>query len=162
MNNLSQYIIEKLHLNKDTKVSEELVHEGDMVLTIIHDSDYHRPFEISLSYYIVKDCNSNELKCTSNKDSWFYEFKLNSTYNKPINNVSDLDKVFAYKKGEAKKSGFEYILLKSEAIGFLKEVVNSYDKNIIVPGLNTKYENVIYFKDWQYQAKDLLKIFESN
>ena len=55
----------------------------------------------------------------------------------------------------------KFIFDKAES-NFLKEVVNSYDKNIIVPGLNTKYENVIYFKDWQYQAKDLLKIFESN
>ena len=90
------------------------------------------------------------------------EYAISVTYNDPSEEKTGLDKVFAYKAGAAKKGEFEYILLKDEAIEFLKEAVKSNDRNISIPGFKNKYENVIYFDSYQYQAKDLLEIFESN
>ena len=160
MKNLNHYIFEKLKINKDTKLDKNLVNKGDIVLVIMHH-DYHRQFEISLSYYIVIDCNSNKLRCKRDGGLLIYEYDLSDIY-KSEKEINGLDKVFAYKAGMAKKGEFEYILLKDEAIEFLKEAVKLKDKNISVPEFKNKFENVIYKDDYQYQAKDLLEIFESD
>lgn len=161
MKYLNTYILEKLKINKDTKLDKDLVHKGDIVLAIIHNN-YHRQLEISLAYYIVTDCDSKELKCKRDGGIMINEYNLSVTYNDPLKEKTGLNKVFAYRKGAAKSGEFEYILLKDEAIEFLKEAVKSKDRNISIPGFNNKYENVIYFNSYQYQAKDLLEIFESN
>lgn len=160
MKNLNKYIFEKLKINKNTKLDKDLVHKGDIVLVILHHY-YHRRFEISLSYYIVIDCDSNKLRCKRDGGSLIHEYNLSDVY-KSEKELNGLDKVFAYKAGAAKKGEFEYILLKDEAIEFLKEAVKSKDKNISIPEFKNKFENVIYKDDYQYQAKDLLKIFESD
>lgn len=159
MKNINNYILEKLKIDKNTKINS-LPNKEDIVLVILHH-DYHREFEISLSYYIVIDCYSNKLRCKRDGGSLIYEYNLNNVY-KSEKGLNGLDKVFAYKPGVAKKGEFEYILLKDEAIEFLKEVIKSKDKNISIGGFKNKFENVIYKDDYQYQAKDLLKIFESD
>ena len=76
MNNLRQYIIEKLHLNKDTNINtltkSQIVGKILVYVQRCFEDDYH----ISDNYYEIKYIDDNKSYTEKEKDTWYVEVKI--------------------------------------------------------------------------------------
>ena len=150
MKKINNYILEKLKINKDIKLSN-LPNKDDFVLSIKHNMNYHKKGEISLSLYIVISCDENELKCRQDGGVMIRKFKLNKD-----NKIKD--DIFAYSERENSTSDFEYIINNYEKILDFLYKVHKNDENVEIN--NHTYKNVIYYDSFQYTSIELIKIFE--
>lgn len=151
MNNISEYIIEKLKLNKDIG-KDSLPKKGDLVLSVKH-FDYHKQFDISLTYYIVISCDGTTLKCRQDGGVMVKKYKLFDLENRSYKGRFD---VFAYADDLTDNNTFEFIIADYDKI--MKCLEECKKKG----GLEINgyiYDNVVYYDEYQYTSKELIDIF---
>ena len=151
MNNISEYIIEKLKLNKDIG-KDSLPKKGDLVLSVKH-FDYHKQFDISLTYYIVISCDDTTLKCRQDGGVMVKKYKLFNLENRSYKGRFD---VFAYADDLTDNNTFEIIIADYDKI--MKCLEECKKKG----GLEINgyiYDNVVYYDEYQYTSKELIDIF---
>jgi len=148
MNNLSQYIIEKLRINKDTKMFSSLK-KGDKIcfISLREPGNYRKegcPVEVLIHFPMtVEEVNTEEKKITYYTDD---NRKLECNYTK-INK-------YDFVEDTTDKWETTIILNKEDILPLLKELYKSL-KRITLDFLTNKYFEDIHTLDFKYWNKEI-------
>ena len=150
MNNLSQYIIEKLRINKDTKMVSSLnLKKGDKIcFTSIREPGNYRsegcPVEVLIHFPMtVEEINTQEKKITYYTDD---NRKLEHNYTK-INK-------YDFVEDTTDKWETTIILNKEDTLSLLRELYKSL-KRMTLDVLTDKYFEDIHKLDFTYWNKEI-------
>ena len=155
MKQINNYIIEKLHLNKDTKVN---LLEEEPVLLISHSALSNNPNYISFYYYEISDYDKNIIKLHNHSEEFTV---LNHTSNDKYKYI------FASSEWEdniKKNISWGYVILKEDAINLIEEILQKpvlewecpYGKFRIEKQIGLKRDNIT-LEEWLKKLLDWLK-----
>lgn len=148
MNNLKEYIIEKLKLNRDIKTENE-IKPGDKIcfINLTQPGNYRRdgcPVEVLIHFPVTVDkINTQEKKITYYTD---YNRKLEHNY-------TQINK-YGFLEDNTDKWKTTIILNKDDAVPFLKELYKSL-KRMTLDILTNKYFENIDKLDFKYWNKEI-------
>lgn len=114
MKQINNYIIEKLHLNKDTEVN---LLEGEPVLLIAHSALSNNPNYISFYYYVISDYDKHMIKLHYHAEEFTV---LNHT---PNDKYKYIFASYERKDNIAKNTSWGYVILKEDAINLIEEIL---------------------------------------
>ena len=155
MKQINNYIIEKLHLNKDTKFNSL---EEEPVLLISHSVLSNNPNYVSFYYYEISDYDEHIIKLHHHEEEFTV---LNHTQN---DKYKYLFASYERKQTITKNISWGYVILKEDAINLIEEILQKpvlewecpYGKFRIEKQIGLKRDNIT-LEEWLKKLLDWLK-----